>query len=1795
MVAIFAGNGAGFERSSIAQLGASGLLGAGSHGRSGENASVNIANGNLILNRRDEFLVGRGPDASYGRFYNSLGALDHNGDNWRGSNNRQIIDIIGTLNAANSSVTRVSADGSEIVYAWDAGKSAYVTTEGAGVHDSITYDNASDTFTWTDGDTDIIEVYDGAQNYRIVSQTDREGYSLSFSYDANGRLSNVKTSGTGLSAESEISYTWSGDNLRSVNSIYKDSSDVGQSHTSTHYFYDTQNRLERVVLDLTPEDHDITSGNGDEIYETSYTYHGTSNLIHTLTQTDGSTLTFTYTNDGANRIETVTQDVAVDQNGIVTESRTTTFAYFENDASHNGDDYTTLTDALGNVTTLWYDADKQLTHVQLSSTGTEQIDTRYTYDQDGNVTSVTDGEGNVTRYAYDARGNNIQITSADGTVTFRHFDQYDNLIRETQGQSLGEVGTLSSNRNTWTRVDFANEIPNAIVVVSPMTTNGTDPGIVRVRNVSETGFEFQIDEWDYLDGSHTTEQVSWMAISAGEHVLADGRRLVAGSYDLPDNGGWRNISFGSDFSAAPIVLGQVSTVNDAGAVVERMWNVSATGFYARLQTEEAASNIHVGETLSWIAIEAGGDAVTGDLAASVSGVGGNDTYVDFGGETGTEFGFLAEFQTMYGGDVASLRIRRAADQSGVTLFAEEEQSADTEIAHAAEDVGYSVLPTGALASFAPDSVRTMRYVYNDTGTRLRYSISSEGLVTKYVYNTSSNGNSHGQSGDLSKVYQYTDFKYPVGTDVPTLAEMDAWATSLGDLSNNKITEYRYDDRGNVRQTVYWSSASGAGENVYGEGYTSTYYTYDGAGRVLTKRTVGQVTESFAYDGMGRMLSATDLNGGTTQTTFNDAANTTTIASANGFQSVSAYNRAGQLLSLATSGTGDTSGTKTYQYDVLGRLRIATDATGNETYYLYDDMGRLTAEIGEGRQIEEYRYDKNNKITARLNYAKLITTDQHTALRNPDHTLTIDDLRPSLHWHDEYEWSAYDEVGRLVRSAQGDQAVQTYAYDAQGNLIETRRYLNKFSVGWESSLAEGTSLADLPLPAKSERDQVTRAFYDDDGRVIGHLSAEGYLTEIEYNGAGEKISETVFSNPAASNLREAGSFDALLASVTPDAVNDRTYYWFYDGQGFLRYEIDAQNRVTEYVYNDGANLNSTIGNVRQTIRYAASLPGGSYARYDDVHAAVSALSGGSERASWAVYDNAHNRLSYAINAEGSVSYYEYDERGNILRITQYAVPHETLSLPTESEMNSWASSNAADARITQNIYSSGDQLIFRVNAEGYVTKFNYDAEGRTKEEAVYETPVVASGDWTLNGLQTALLTVSFKTFLYEYDSTGRLISTTDERGTSSTISYYGNGGEYFVRDAANSADQSTRLYHYDGAGRRTSTRYFVDPNGWSGRIDHEADKYDGVGNRVQTTFRNYNYDVPLADRVILYEYDLDGNLTKITDPEGNITQYGYNGFGERIVTTDASGASSYTYYNELGQAWLSVDAEGYATENIFNEFGEVESTTRYATQFSGYDEATPPTLTANAKDAVTSYTYDDLGRVLTVTDAENNTTSFTYDAFGNVIRETDANGGVVLRSYDGLGQLVEEIRTRVNLLQNPDVDGNVALVNQLPDGWRKWSNDHDGNYKYGVNWPAGASWHADVPEGTLVFNQTDNQQGHVYQLAGHFDVEAGASYTASAYLGAHRADGKVYMGWWGADGQRVTGHGFRSTFRDWAEDCTDYDPGLAETQLAHTGDSLKQAYRRRSAVLRRAQMMQQYADYATGTNKADNVVNLEGRR
>jgi len=128
-------------------------------------------------------------------------------------------------------------------------------------------------------------------------------------------------------------------------------------------------------------------------------------------------------------------------------------------------------------------------------------------------------------------------------------------------------------------------------------------------------------------------------------------------------------------------------------------------------------------------------------------------------------------------------------------------------------------------------------------------------------------------------------------------------------------------------------------------------------------------------------------------------------------------------------------------------------------------------------------------------------------------------------------------------------------------------------------------------------------------------------------------------------------------------------------------------------------------------------------------------------------------------------------------------------------------------------------------------------------------------------------------------------------------------------------------------------------------------------------------------------------TAQTNPQGNTYGFGYDGRGQTTQISDpAGGAQSYTY-NSDGTISSSTDQLGLVT-------------------FYGYDGAGRLTSMDPGGDALgtSTYTYDGLDRMESVTDGKGQQTAMSYDAMDRTARMTYADGSFVAYSYDGNGNM-----------------------------------------------------------------------------------------------------------------------------------------------------------------------------------------------
>lgn len=236
---------------------------------------------------------------------------------------------------------------------------------------------------------------------------------------------------------------------------------------------------------------------------------------------------------------------------------------------------------------------------------------------------------------------------------------------------------------------FTTAFPVAPVVVLGTPTNGDAAGFAaRVRNVTAAGFEYQIDEWDYLDGVHGQETLNYLAIEPGNHTI-DGKVWQAGRTTGVTRT-LQTVTLGSGFSAAPVVLAQVESTVNAKAVTSRVQSVTTTNFQVKAITQESDTAALSSEAVGWIAIAPSTGTLDGaGFQAAKTGANVTDAWkaITFGSALKQPLIF-AQSQTNNGGDPFVIR-RRNLSATGVEIFLQEEQSADAETAHAnGEDVGF---------------------------------------------------------------------------------------------------------------------------------------------------------------------------------------------------------------------------------------------------------------------------------------------------------------------------------------------------------------------------------------------------------------------------------------------------------------------------------------------------------------------------------------------------------------------------------------------------------------------------------------------------------------------------------------------------------------------------------------------------------------------------------------------------------------------------------------------------------------------------------------------------------------------------------------------------------------------------------------------------------------------------------------------------------------------------------------------------------------------------------------------------
>jgi hypothetical protein len=178
--------------------------------------------------------------------------------------------------------------------------------------------------------------------------------------------------------------------------------------------------------------------------------------------------------------------------------------------------------------------------------------------------------------------------------------------------AIGETGTLSEN-TTYSgealQVTFTEPLSDPVVALTA-TNYGGNKFSLRViefqtdANGDATGFTFTIDEWENHDGAHpAVEDINWIAIESGTHVLPDGRLIEAGYANADSDG--EDVTLSHDFPDTPVVLTTVASDNHASHVDSAPTAINSGGFTLSVEEAERMDGIHGMEKVGWIAVQVG--------------------------------------------------------------------------------------------------------------------------------------------------------------------------------------------------------------------------------------------------------------------------------------------------------------------------------------------------------------------------------------------------------------------------------------------------------------------------------------------------------------------------------------------------------------------------------------------------------------------------------------------------------------------------------------------------------------------------------------------------------------------------------------------------------------------------------------------------------------------------------------------------------------------------------------------------------------------------------------------------------------------------------------------------------------------------------------------------------------------------------------------------------------------------------------------------------------------------------------
>ncbi len=744
------------------------------------------------------------------------------------------------------------------------------------------------------------------------------------------------------------------------------------------------------------------------------------------------------------------------------------------------------------------------------------------------------------------------------------------------------------------------------------------------------------------------------------------------------------------------------------------------------------------------------------------------------------------------------------------------------------------------------------------------------------------------------------YKFATLQNVPKVVEIDRLATATTAASTRAFT---YDANGYLASQTDWNGNLTTYVNDT-HGQPTTTVEASGTPQARTT-TVGYhptfhlpvnivtpgLSSAFAYDGSGELLTKT----------LTDTTATIVPYSTNGTARTWTYTWNDFLLASAQGPRTDVKELTKYTYDGSGALTAISNALGQTT--------KITAHTGGGLPLTVV---DPNGVTLNLTY------DARQRLLTGTLTTSAGPLTATL---------GYDPAGNLIKTTLPDGSALSYSYDAAHRLTGVTDLFNQ-SISLTLD-ANGDSTETDTLNSTSTTARKHSATFDALGRMLDDIGGVGQTTAYAYDANGNALTVT---NPLSHVTQQAfDPFNRLIRAidaaggitkiaydphdrpVTVVDPNSGSTTFVYDGFGDVLQRLSPDTGKTTYRYDLAGNLIQSVDATGATTNYT----------YDALDRVLTTTypADSAENVVYTYDEAGHGfgigRLTSVTDAAGSLSR-SYDERGNLLTDKR---THGAATLLTSNTYD-------AASRVASITYPSGWQVSYTRDSMGRITAANATAPGGATQPIVSGITYQPFGP--VNAMAYGNSVVEMRSFDLDY----RLLNLTDMGASALQNLNYGYDAD----------DNVTKVTDAVTAANTQSLGYDVLDHliGGTGNYGTLGYTYSAIGNRltqtsggVLTTYTNAPHSNQLATikagaATQTLTTTAAGNVSGFSTPFGPITgltynqanrlattsagasqltQYGYDAFGQRAVKVGSITSTTIYQYDQAGHLLEENDGQG----------------------------------------------------------------------------------------------------------------------------------------------------------------------------------------------------------------------------------------------------------------------------------------------